>query len=271
MASAAPHHTVHLHVGTKNSFDYEKFVLSPQQLSGDVASLRDSLCAANALDATKHRLFLDHRCLDHSQPVMALPWTSAKTLVLRLAEGCLRIRFVNDTVPDMRLAVDLEPRRRVAELTDQVREATGFYVTPIKLVCKNSELATAANGGEGGGKKDQPVTLGDTDLKLDDVVLVVRSSETVVVDSAETEQEWATLDVVFYGQHYRVQVAKTATIADLKAQLCKDVFVPTSANDHMTASVPSELRVVQCNVNFDNASTIAELQQVPVEILRQWG
>ena len=203
-------------------------------------------------------------------PVADLPWTSAKTLALRLAEGCLRIRFVNDTVPDMRLLVDLEPRRRVADLTNQVREATGFYVTPIKLICKNAELATSSAGanGEAGG---QPVTLGDTDLKLDDVILVVRSSETVVVDNIEAEQDFATLHVVFYGQHYRVQVNKTATIADFKEQLCNDVFVPTSARDHMTASVPSELRVVQCNVNFDNASTIAELQRVPVEILRQWG
>ena len=226
--------------------------------------LRTRACAKHHLDPATHFFFFDGTCVDHSRPAQLVEQEIGQKAVLQLARGCLRLRFARGTLPDRLVFVDLRGSRPVTDLLNELTTACGMYTTPTTFVHKDRPLARNAAG-----------SLADHEIRLNDIILVVRSSTTVVlVDKSAEEttptdgEETTTIHLSFYGLEATITVPANATIELLKAAAAEHINQQQTQFGNVSVE---ELRVVQCNVNFSNTSSIKELKPFPIEIMRQWS
>jgi hypothetical protein len=103
---------------------------------------------------------------------------------------------------------------------------------------------------------EHDLTVSDSQLKLDDILLLTRCNRSVTVLDAMKNEDY--VEGIFYGRKLKLTVSKTQSIADLKLKIAG-----------MLSLTVEELRIVQCGTRFEDDASIQDLQQIPFEILRQ--
>lgn len=229
-----------------------KLNISAEPQVSTVSELLDRVCKEQDLDASQFRLFLQKSCLDLDTQLVSIE-QAADTIQLTLEKPCLRLKGLHTPAPEARVSIDLSPSRSVTDFVAEITRVSGHYCTPLMILCGDAVIDANAQ------------VLGDIGIHNDDILTLVRNSDTVTAIASPTETD-TIVQGFCYGQPFQFSCPIKESVTALKQRVV-DFF---SKNEYFTDFPPaSSLRVVQGNVNFAADATIGDLSPSPVDILFQ--